>query len=242
MQPRIIKNVSNPACGLFETGLRFLPDADAPNGVKQEPVIAGVIAGRRNEESWLGEDESVDFFDIKGDVEALLALTADKSRVAFVRSEHEALHPGMTASILLDGEQVGVVGAVHPRFTKLLGVNGRVFVFELDLKAVSVRKLPEATVISRYPANRRDIAITVKDDVTVGSIISFIEKIGVNQLVALNLFDVYKGKGVEPGFKSLALSLVLQDPTKTLEETEIQQAVDSVVKGLENEFGAALRE
>lgn len=227
---------------LFETGLRFLPKQDAPNGVEQEPVIAGVIAGRRDEESWLSGDNGVDFFDVKGDVEALLALTADRSRVSFVASKHESLHPGMTASVLLDGETIGVVGAIHPQFDKLLGVNGRVFVFELDLKAISVRKLPEATAVSRYPANRRDIAITVKDDITVGSVISYIEKIGVNQLVALNLFDVYKGKGVEPGFKSLALSLVLQDPAKTLEEADIQQAVDSVVKGLENEFGAALRE
>ena len=105
-----------------------------------------------------------------------------------------------------------------------------------------MRNLPQAKAISRFPANRRDIAITVKDEITVGAILSFVEKIGVNQLVGLNLFDVYKGKGVEPGFKSLALSLVLQDPDKTLEEAEIQQAVDTVVKGLETEFGAALRE
>ncbi len=227
---------------LLETGLRFLPDDSAPNGVRQEPVIAGVIAGRRSEESWLSEDNSVDFFDIKGDVEAILALTANTQSVEFVAASHSALHPGMTAEVFLDGKSIGYVGAVHPQFSKLLGVNGRVFVFELDLKAISVRNLPQAKAISRFPANRRDIAITVKDEITVGAILSFVENIGVNQLVGLNLFDVYKGKGVEPGFKSLALSLVLQDPDKTLEEAEIQQAVDTVVKGLENEFGAALRE
>ena len=107
---------------------------------------------------------------------------------------------------------------------------------------LSNRQLPAAKAISKYPANRRDIAITVKDEVSVGAILSHVEKIGVNQLVGLNLFDEYKGKGIEPGYKSLALSLHLQDPEKTLEDAEIQQAVDIVVKGLESEFGAALRE
>ncbi|MEG3766437.1 phenylalanine--tRNA ligase subunit beta [Alteromonas sp. 14N.309.X.WAT.G.H12] len=227
---------------LYETGLRFIPDSDSPNGVRQESVIAGVIAGKRDEESWLTEDNNVDFFDIKGDVEAILALTASEQSVEFVATSHSALHPGMAAEVRLHNNTIGYVGAVHPQFNKQLGVNGRVFVFELDLKAISSRNLPEACAVSKFPANRRDIAITVKEELSVGSIISFIEKIGVNQLVALNLFDVYKGKGVEPGFKSLALSLVLQDPEKTLEEAEIQQAVDTVVKGLEREFGAALRE
>ncbi|AXR06204.1 phenylalanine--tRNA ligase subunit beta [Salinimonas sediminis] len=227
---------------LFETGLRFVPDASAPNGVSQEPVIGGVIAGRRLAESWHGNDEPVDFFDIKGDVEALLALMGNSSAVSFETTEHTALHPGMSAKILLNGEVIGYIGALHPQFTKLIGVNGRPFVFELDLTALSKRTLPQAKTISKYPANRRDIAITVKDAVSVGTILSYVEKIGVNQLVGLNLFDVYKGKGIEPGFKSLALSLILQNPDKTLEEAEIQQAVDTVVRGLESEFGAALRE
>ncbi|QJR79522.1 phenylalanine--tRNA ligase subunit beta [Alteromonas pelagimontana] len=226
---------------LFESGLRFLPREGEPNGVLQQPVLGGVIAGRRHVESWSGSDEAVDFFDVKGDVEALFALTG-KAGLSFVATTHPALHPGMSAEILLDGESAGVVGAIHPQFTKLLGVNGRPFVFEINLNALIGRNLPQAKAISKYPANRRDIAITVKDEITVGSILSFIEKIGVNQLVGLNLFDVYKGKGIEPGYKSLALSLVLQDPDKTLEEAEIQQAVETVVNGLESEFGAALRE
>lgn len=227
---------------LFETGLRFIPQQDAPNGVLQQQVIGGVVAGRRNEEHWDLGDSPVDFFDAKADVEALLALTGRTGEFQFVTGEHSALHPGMTAKILLNDEEVGYIGAIHPQFTKLLGVNGRVFVFELVVDAITERKLPSAVPVSRFPSNRRDIAITVKDEVRVGNVLSYIEKIGVNQLVALNLFDEYKGKGIEPGYKSLALSLHLQDPDKTLEEAEIQQAVDTVVKGLESEFGAALRE
>ncbi|RDV27492.1 phenylalanine--tRNA ligase subunit beta [Alteromonas aestuariivivens] len=227
---------------LFESGLRFIPDADAPSGVRQEPMLGGVIAGPRNEEHWDQESTAVDFFDAKADVEALLALTGKSHLIEFVAAEHPALHPGMSAEIRLEGTVIGHIGAVHPQFTKLLGVNGRPFVFELALTALTERQLPTAKVISKYPANRRDIAITVKEEVTVGSILSFVEKIGVNQLVGLNLFDVYKGKGIEPGYKSLALSLILQDPQKTLEEAEIQQSVETIVKGLESEFGAALRE
>ena len=227
---------------MFETGLRFIPQQDAPNGVLQQQVIGGVVAGRRNEEHWDLGDSPVDFFDAKADVEALLALTGRTGEFQFVTGQHSALHPGMTAKILLNDEEVGYIGAIHPQFTKLLGVNGRVFVFELVVDAITERKLPSAVPVSRFPSNRRDIAITVKDEVRVGNVLSYIENIGVNQLVALNLFDEYKGKGIEPGYKSLALSLHLQDPDKTLEEAEIQQAVDTVVKGLESEFGAALRE
>tara|TARA_A200000159_G_scaffold136950_1_gene136846 strand:+ start:5152 stop:7539 length:2388 start_codon:yes stop_codon:yes gene_type:complete len=227
---------------LFETGLRFVPDAEAPNSIRQEPMLAGVVAGRRYDEHWDANDKPVDFFDAKADVEALLALTGKEKTVTFNTETHSALHPGMSAAIYLDDKCVGWLGAVHPQFSKQLGTNGRVFVFELELAALTDRKLPQAQPISKYPANRRDIAITVKQTVKVGDIIKFVEKIGVNQLVGLNLFDVYTGQGIADGYKSLALSLILQDPGKTLEDAEIQAAVDSVIQGLESEFGAALRE
>jgi len=227
---------------MFETGLRFIPEEGAPNGVSQDAVIGGLLLGRREAESWQSSDDLVDFFDAKGDVEALLALTAKAGHVTFRAAEHSALHPGMSAEILLDNVSIGWVGALHPQFAKVTGVNGRPFLFELDLNILSNRELPVAKAISKYPANRRDIAITVKDDVSVGAILSHIEKVGANQLVGLNLFDVYKGKGIAPGSKSLALSLILQNPEKTLEEAEIQAAVDAVVKELQTEFGAALRE
>lgn len=227
---------------LFETGLRFIPDASAPNGIRQEPMLAGVLAGRRFDEHWDSTDKQVDFFDAKGDVEALLALTGKEKTVTFNTETHSALHPGMSAAIYLGEKCVGWLGAVHPQFSKQLGTNGRVFVFEIELAALTDRELPQAQPISKYPANRRDIAITVTEDVKVGDIIKFVEKIGVNQLVGLNLFDVYTGQGIADGYKSLALSLILQDPGKTLEDAEIQAAVDSVIQGLESEFGAALRE
>jgi phenylalanyl-tRNA synthetase beta chain len=148
----------------------------------------------------------------------------------------------MSAEVWVGDTLAGWVGAIHPQFNKLLGINGRIFVFELRLAAVSERVLPSAQSVSKYPANRRDIAILVRDEVTVGDVLDCIKKVGVNQLVALNLFDVYNGQGIAQGYKSLALSLILQDANKTLEEAEIQQSVNQVVQALATTFNAALRE
>lgn len=227
---------------LFETGLCFFPDNTAPMGVAQVPMMAGIISGTRQAEHWAGSGEPVDFFDVKGDVEALLSLTGKSQQVRFVAAQHSALHPGMSAEVWLGDTLAGWVGAIHPQFNKLLGINGRVFVFELRLSVISERELPSAQSLSKYPANRRDIAILVRDEVTVGEVLDCIKKVGVNQLVALNLFDVYKGQGIAQGYKSLALSLILQDANKTLEEAEIQQSVNQVVQALATTFNAALRE
>ncbi len=227
---------------LFETGLRFVPDESQPQGVLQQNVLAGVIAGNHADTNWNSDDRAVDFFDAKADVEALLKGTDKVNDIDFVRAEHSALHPGMSAKVMLEGKEIGWLGAIHPEFTKLLGVSGRVFVYELTLDGLKGRNLPSAQGVSRYPANRRDIALVVKNTVQTGDLLSFIRNLGVNQLVGLNLFDVYTGEGIEPGFKSLALSLILQDVDKTLEDSEIQNAVDKIISGLASEFNASLRE
>lgn len=227
---------------LFESGLRFVPDENEKTGVRQEAVISGVIAGNKTEEHWDLDDNPVDFYDIKADVEALLANSANLGVFRFEATSHSALHPGQSAAIYNGEQLVGMLGAVHPKFSKLLGISGKAFVFELELQAIGARKLPLATEISKYPANRRDIAIVVEEDKVVGEILSYIENIGGNQLVGLNLFDVYRGKGIEAGYKSLAISLTLQDNTRTLEESEIQAVVDSILSQLAEKFGASLRD
>ena len=103
------------------------------------------------------------------------------------------------------------------------------------------QKIPQASDISRFPSNRRDIAVIVKDQVCVKNVLQLIEKVGGNYLVDLNLFDVYTGKGIEPGYKSLAIAMTLQDNDKTLEEKEINEVVDRVVDTLEKELEASLR-
>ena len=232
---------------LFETGLRFTPDSQAEMNIRQEAMIAGVITGTIGGEYWDGNPRAVDFYDIKGDVESLLAKCAENDSFEFVPMEADdvhaaALHPGQSAKILRNGAVVGYVGAVHPQAEKSVGLNGKTFVFELLLSAIDQRNLPDAQPISKYPSNRRDIAVVVKESVNAGEILKEIKNIGGNQLVDLNLFDVYRGEGIENGNKSLAISLVLQDVEKTLEEQDISTKIDQVVKMLTEKFDATLRQ
>jgi len=226
---------------LFESGLRFIPDNSEKTGVKQELVISGVVCGLLAVENWDNATRSIDFFDVKADVENLLDC-AGVQGYRFESAEHSALHPGQCAEIFIGDSLIGYIGAIHPQFEKSLGLNGRSFVFELEIDALGLKKLPKSQDISKFPANRRDIAIVVDDDKVIGNILSCIEKIGANQLVGLNLFDVYQGKGIAPGKKSLAISLILQDKTKTLEESDIQAAVDGILASLSQNFEAFLRD
>lgn len=226
---------------LFESGLRFIPDGSEKTGVKQELVISGVVCGLVADENWDNSTRSIDFFDVKADVENLLNC-AGVVGYRFESANNSALHPGQCAEILIGDTLLGTIGAVHPQFEKSLGLNGRCFVFELEINALGLKKLPQAQEISKFPANRRDIAIVVDDDKVVGDILNCIEKSGANQLVGLNLFDVYRGKGIAQGKKSLAISLILQDKTKTLEESDIQATVDGILATLSQKFEASLRD
>ncbi|MGM0481659.1 MAG: phenylalanine--tRNA ligase subunit beta [Pseudomonadota bacterium] len=227
---------------LVETGLRFIPDAEAENGVRQEPVMAGIRAGKAVPENWSESDRHVDFYDLKGDVEALLARTGQAERFRFVASQHDALHPGQSAAIYKGDQKVGFIGALHPQYEKTFGLNQRVFVFEILLEAISIRHIPAAHTISRFPSIRRDLAIVLDQNIAAGEVLTELESIGVSQLVDLNLFDVYEGEGVPAGKRSLALTLTLQDQTKTLEEAEVNALVEQFVEKLKTEFNAILRD
>ncbi|MEW6991476.1 phenylalanine--tRNA ligase subunit beta [Colwelliaceae bacterium 6441] len=227
---------------LFETGLRFVPDAAAENGVRQESMLAGVITGQSNEEHWNMEKAATDFYDIKADVESLLELTADQSAYEFSKDEIAALHPGQTAAIYRNGVLVGHVGTLHPELERKLGLNGRTLIFELLLSEITTQNIPEAGEISRFPANRRDIAVIVEEAVEAKKVLQLIENVGGNHLVDLNLFDVYQGNGIEAGYKSLAIAMVLQDHEKTLEEKDINDVVNRVVDTLKDELNASLRD
>ena len=227
---------------LFETGLRFVPDANAESGVRQQAMLGAVIAGPQSDEHWSMESKTVDFFDLKGDLEAIIGLTVAGTEFSFRRATHSALHPGQCAEILRNDRVIGYIGAVHPTLEKPFGLNGKTIVFELELDALLTANLPAAQAVSRFPANRRDIAVVVDETVAAADVIKVIRKVGENQLVGVNLFDVYQGKGVEPGKKSLAIALTLQDNTRTLEEKEIAEAVETVVSALKSEFNASLRD
>ncbi|CAM3868697.1 phenylalanine--tRNA ligase subunit beta [Rheinheimera salexigens] len=227
---------------LFEYGLKFVPDAAAEGGVQQTEVLGGVIVGSLNDEHWSIEQRAADFYDVKADVEALLAMTSAAGEFRFVSGEHSALHPGQTASIYRGDTLVGQLGALHPELERKLGVKGKAYLFELDMVALGSRKIVQAQELSKYPANRRDLAIVVKSEVRFADIAATIKKVGGNQLVDLKLFDVYTGSGVAEGEKSLAIAITLQDLARTLEDKDIQQLVNQVVSALGEEFNATLRD
>ncbi|WP_419569715.1 phenylalanine--tRNA ligase subunit beta [Rheinheimera sp.] len=227
---------------LFEYGLKFIPDATAENGVRQVEVIGGLVVGSYGNEHWAIAERAVDFYDAKGDVEALLSLTSAPGEFSFSKGEHSALHPGQTALVSRNGQPVGYIGALHPEAQNKLGIKGKAYLFELELTAFGDKHIVLAEELSKYPANRRDLAIVVKSDVRFSDILATIRKVSGNQLVDLRLFDVYTGQGVAEGHKSLAVALTLQDKTRTLEDKDIQQVITAVVDVLKTEFNATLRD
>ncbi|EGQ8091959.1 phenylalanine--tRNA ligase subunit beta [Vibrio vulnificus] len=231
-----------PRVRLFEYGLRFIPCDTAENGMRQEPMLAGVIAGTRSEEHWNIDTNTVDFFDLKGDVEAILELSANDKAYSFVAAKHPALHPGQSAAIVVDGKEIGVIGTVHPELERKFGLNGRTIVFEIEWSAINRKVIPEAVALSKFPANRRDIAVVVDEAVASGDIVNACLEVGGEFLKATKLFDVYVGKGVEEGKKSLAIALTLQSNERTLEDADIAGAVDAIVAHVSEKFGASLRD
>ncbi|UEA17435.1 phenylalanine--tRNA ligase subunit beta [Pasteurella canis] len=227
---------------LFETGLRFIPDKGAEFGIRQEFVLSAVITGTKKAEHWTGKSENVDFFDLKGDLESILSLTGTSNLVKFIAKSYPALHPGQSAAIILDGKEIGFIGTVHPNIAKQLGLNGRTIVFEILWSAIATRHVVHAKEISRFPANRRDLALVVADDIAASDILDTCRAVAGEKLIQVNLFDVYQGSGVAAGHKSLAISLVIQDNEKTLEEDDINAVVSVVLSELKQRFNAYLRD
>jgi phenylalanyl-tRNA synthetase beta chain len=156
-------------------------------------------------------------------------------------ASHPALHPGQTARILCGGEPVGWLGALHPKIQTKLGLEQAVILFELRLSSLDQAKLPVFHEISRYPAIRRDIAIVVQENLPARVVLDSVTKVAGKLLVNLELFDEYRGKGIDSGRKSLALGLTLQDSSRTLKEYEVDALIARVVAVLESELGARLR-
>ena len=237
--PALVKNLNRQQTRvrLFETGLNFVK-SDA--GILQSKQLAGVITGSRRAEHWIEKATNVDFFDIKGDVEVLLA-EATRHSYSFTAVEHPALHPGQSAKITVGDQSVGWVGALHPRLEKAFGVSQSVFLFELDLAAASEKSLPAYTKLSKFPSIRRDVALIVDKSVSSSTISKVLEESKIDALISHRIFDVYEGDGVEAKQKSLALGLIFQDFSRTLEDADINSHVEHIVQLLEKQTGAVLR-
>jgi phenylalanyl-tRNA synthetase beta chain len=223
---------------LFEQGLNFIPAAD---GLRQEPYLAGVATGFALPEQWGVPARPLDFFDLKADVEALLALSGEPDAFAFVAATHPALHPGQSACIERAGAVVGWLGALHPRVARELDVEGDAFLFELRLEGVQTARTPMFRELSKFPASRRDLAIVVDESVTARAIQECIRRHGSERLREAWLFDVYRGKGIAEGKKSLAFGLILQDFSHNLTDSVVEETVSGIIAGLVGQFGATLR-
>ena len=223
---------------LFESGLRFVGQLD---GLKQEPMLAGVVCGSRLPEGWAQGRETVDFFDVKADVEAVLGFAGALDAFTFVPGQHPALHPGQTARIERDGQEVGYLGALHPELVKSLGLDRAVFVFELVLAEVSEGRLPKFQELSRFPEVRRDLALLADRDVAASSLLAVIRENAGEWLTDLRLFDVYQGKGIDPHRKSLAVGLTWQHPSRTLNDDEVNATTQTILTSLEQRLNATLR-
>ena len=237
---------------VFELGRVFLHDASVKNsdttvaGFHQPMRVAGLAAGSANALQWDRKEQVVDFFDIKGDIEALLA----PAKPVFTRSEHPAMHPGRCASVTLGGVAIGFVGELHPKWRQAYDLPSAPVMFELELDAVLQQAVPVSRAISKHQPVQRDIAVLVAEQLTHAALMGAIWAAPTAGLLKdARLFDVYRAKpassssgaDVEPADKSLAVRLTLQGDEATLTEAQIDAAVQAIVSQLSNDLGARQR-
>ena len=218
---------------LFEIGKVFYKEG---NIIAQPNRLAGVISGSRYPEQWNAGKDKVDFYDAKADVEALLP------QAIFKPAEHPALHPGQSAQIFMAEKAVGWVGALHPRITQKLKISGPVLLFSVDLSHIVQIQVSQFQQVAKNPSIRRDLAIIVDEKVTFQQAYDIVANSANELLVGITVFDVYRGDGVKAGSKSIALSLLWQDPEKTLVDDEVNREMQTIIKSLETALGAEMRE
>ncbi len=217
---------------LFETGHIF---RNSSAGFEESERFGLLIHGRAEGENWLQNSRQSDFFDVKGEIEEFLASHAKLDQARFERAERPWLHPGQGARLMLDQQEAGWLGQLHPRIADRLDFSGPVLLAELDLARVCERALPEHRAQSRFPAVRRDLALVVPEALVVAELLDTIRQAVGERLERLLVFDQYQGKGIEQGCKSIAIGLIIRDVSRTLSDQE----VDSLVNGLIGILGEA---
>jgi phenylalanyl-tRNA synthetase beta chain len=222
-----------PRVRLFEVGRCFLNQPGYP----QPWRVAAIAFGEAEPQQWGRGGRAVDFFDIKADLEALLAPATPE----FVPATHPALHPGKSAAVMLDGKAVGWIGELHPRWQRKYDLPSAPVLFELELIAVERRELPVYQEISKFPAVSRDMAAEFDENIRYGDISSELKRSGPGILRDVTVFDLYRGQGVQKGKKSLAFSVLLQDTHKTLTDAEAEKAMTELRRILQEKFNAKLR-
>jgi len=224
---------------LYERGLRFMPDEAAENGIGQRDTLAGLISGQAEPTHWDRVARPVDFFDIKADVEALFSGTS--GRLSFVAARHAALHPGRSAQIYLGDKPVGWVGQLSPVFTKRYKNSELPYLFELDSSALPLEAAVRFEPLSEQPTVRRDLAVVVAEKTPVASLVGAIESVNEAAIRSIEVFDLFRGEGLETGFKSVALGLIFQDKASTLTDEGVDTIITRVVAALAEQCDARIR-
>ncbi|MEQ8517106.1 MAG: phenylalanine--tRNA ligase subunit beta [Chromatocurvus sp.] len=223
---------------LYETGLRFVP---GEKGLLQEPVLCVLLGGPREPEGWNASREAADFYDLKGDIESLFRLARREGELRFTATERAALHPGRTAAIHLDGEEVGYLGALHPTVRATLDLDMDIFVAEIRAPALLSARMPAFQPVSRFPVIRRDIAVVVDKRITAGELAENVRAVAGPYFEDFTLFDVYEGKGIDPKRKSVAMGLTFRDQSRTLSDEEVTAVVQQVIDSLQKNYNAEQR-
>lgn len=234
----------------FEVSKRFVLSDDKieksvyinEKRVSERETLGIVLSGSFTKNLWAPKPESYDFFDMKGIVEAMFDKFNFKS-YQLRRSVNSSYHPGRSVDLFVGKELIGTFGEIHPDVLENMEIDrNRVIYAEiyLDLLLKYINKGVKYKGLSKYQSVPRDIAVVVKEEVLVGDMIKSIQK--VDKLIEkVELFDIYRGIGVKPGFKSVAVSIVMRDDNKTLEEKDINSVMDKIVGKLKKEFDAELR-
>jgi len=223
---------------LFEMGTCF---TQSDKTLSQETKLSGLITGLAHPEQWGISNREANFYDLKGDVERLLHFLNANNIFSFKPETHAALHPGQSAGIYQGNQKIGMIGALHPTVLQSLDIDSAVFVYELDINRLKMAGIHKVHEISKFPEIRRDIAIIVNQAIPAGKIQDTIKGIVGDWLKDVFIFDVYQGKGISPGLKSIALALILQHPTRTLVDDEVTALMERVITTLNGQLGAELR-
>jgi phenylalanyl-tRNA synthetase beta chain len=223
---------------LMERGSVFHLDAGA---VRETPYIGGIAIGPRLPEQWASGRDAADFFDLKGDVGALLQLAGPAVDFEWRPARLACLHPGRSAAVLREGREIGWLGELHPQLAAELGLSAPCLLFELNISAALQAPLPQLKAISRYPQVRRDLSVTVPQETPLSAILARVSVVAGRLLRELKVFDVYQGAGIEPTRKSIAFGLILQDNSKTLTDDDADALMAAVAADLGTQLDARIR-
>jgi len=206
-------------------------------GFRQTERVAGMCCGAARPEQWGERSREVDFFDVRADVEAIIA----RDGLRFEPAAHPAFHPGQCARIHVGEEPAGWIGALHPAWLQKYELPAATIGFELDLQAIRSSALPVYRPLSRFQSVRRDIAVVADEALSAQAVQSSIFDAGAPLATLVTLFDMYLGEGIPKGRKSLAFRVLLQDTEKTLTDAEVEACIQRIVKVLQEKHGAVLR-